>query len=476
MTNKASNLISTNTHSKLKRKPDGPDWLYENIAETTKNARKIYFMYVGFLIYCLLTVADTSDREIILNGMVHLPLVNLDISLNWFFILAPLLAIFMFVYLQFYLNRMKSRINYLKANYTPQKERSYPWMLYYTEDHEEDTIGIVRAILVKLSLWWLLPVVLGFFAFWFVKKHDPFFSYIVGIIPILGAVIVLLFWSNYESSPVKNISIRKNIGKIVLIILVIIFEVSLLCFIIPRANYLEFFCVDLSYQKLVTEPETEYKEICWVDLKGAHLEGSIFVSTVLKRADLRDAHLQGAKMSRVNLQEADLQGANLIGTDLKGANLQSAKLFGARFESAKLEMANLKNVDFRPPLAPWREKLVSLFISLERGNLKGADLWGANLQEAILRGVNLQDTQLQEANFFKADLRETDLMGAKLHKANLQEADIRKARTLTVEQIREVKTLYNTKLDPELRKQIEEKYPDLLKKPKPEKEEKEENV
>ena len=69
--------------------------------------------------------------------------------------------------------------------------------------------------------------------------------------------------------------------------------------------------------------------------------------------------------------------------------------------------------------------------------LKGADLFGANLQGAKLREANLQgahlfDANLQGAHLFDAnlqgaDLREANLQGAHLWHANLQEADLRHA-------------------------------------------------
>ncbi len=45
-------------------KPEAPGWLLDNIAEASKNARKIYLLYIGFLAYCALTVVSTTGRQI----------------------------------------------------------------------------------------------------------------------------------------------------------------------------------------------------------------------------------------------------------------------------------------------------------------------------------------------------------------------------------------------------------------------------
>ena len=44
-----------------------PDWLFDNIAEASKNARRIYLLYIGALAYFALTVFTTPDRRIFFN-------------------------------------------------------------------------------------------------------------------------------------------------------------------------------------------------------------------------------------------------------------------------------------------------------------------------------------------------------------------------------------------------------------------------
>ena len=405
----------TNELKDRKKRKKPPDWLIENIAEASKNARKIYFLYIGFLAYCALTVFSTSDRQIILNETARLPIVNLDVSLNGFFILAPVIAILVFLYFQLYLQRIKGLVTDLRSNYLPiEKRRLYPWMINIAEDPEPGAVGILQTLIAKFSLWALLPIVLMIIAYWYVKKHDPILSYVVGLIPIVSTLIVLWFWCHYEGVKL-NIRgmltlILNNLGKSSLATLVIMFEVFLLFFIIPWAMengkyqwIRPWICVDLSYQKLVTEPEkTDYKELYWVNLNGAHLEGANLRNTILKRADLGEAHLEGA-----NLLKANLQGASLWGADLRGACLWEARLEGADLMVANLQGASLWGAD-----------------------LRGASLWGANLEGSDLMAVNLQE-----------------------------------AKNLKVENLANVNTLYGAKLDKELFELIKKTYPHLLEKP-----------
>lgn len=56
-------------------------------------------------------------------------------------------------------------------------------------------------------------------------------------------------------------------------------------------------------------------------------------------------------------------------------------------------------------------------------------------------------------------------MGANLQDAELRAANLEKVENLTFEQLSKAKSLYQAKLDPELMKQVKEKYPHLLEKP-----------
>ncbi len=507
MTSKTSNKMSSTKPWESKEKLKAPSRLFNNITEASKNARKIYFLYVGFLIYCALTVVSISDRQIILNETVSLPIINMDVSLDGFFILCPVIAIFIFIYLQLYLNIRKDLINSIRTYY-PQigREHLYPWILVSLDFQKKGLIGRFQSVVVKFSVWCPVPIVLLIICTWFVKKHDPILAYIIGVTPILGAIIVLWFWFRYENIKFKIWQILKlipnNLGKSVLMFIVVIYEIVFLFFIIPSANagfpqigqiksnknkilypLKSFFCIDLSYQKLTTEGETDYKGIYSVDLYKVHLEGATLISTILKGADLRGAHLRRARMDGAIIQEADLEDADLRRailkeTNLQGANLWHSNLQEAFLEDAKLQKAKLMRADLRNaklPYANLQESVLGMAklqgAELFFANLRGADLWLADLRGANLFRANLQGAILKKANLQNAKLREVDFQRADFVEAELQEADLRRANlqnvlNLTVEQVCEVKTLFAAKLDPNLRKQIEEKCPYLLEKPK----------
>ncbi len=110
-----------------------------------------------------------------------------------------------------------------------------------------------------------------------------------------------------------------------------------------------------------------------------------------------------------------------------------------------------------------------------RGN--HIDIWFPSHKDALRFGVKKtvvtifnaleKVSKLRGVNLEEANLGRTNLYGAKLVGANLQEANLEGTINLTIDQLTMVKTLYKAKLDDELMKQVEEKYPHLLEEPKP---------
>ncbi len=155
---------------------------------------------------------------------------------------------------------------------------------------------------------------------------------------------------------------------------------------------------------------------------------------------------EAARRIRGNILRLNREGVhkiNLHNCFLKGVHLGEAKLGGAILDEADLRDAILRDAD------------------LGRAIITNADLRGIDLNGAILDGANLIGANFEEVFLGSAD----DLSDAKLMDADLRGVDLRGAKGLTIKQLREAKTLYQAKLDPELESQVKEKCPQLLEKP-----------
>lgn len=446
------------------KKKESPLWLSESIIRASKSVFIVFLIYIGLLVYLSLAVIGISDRQIIINKTVTLPILNMDIAINGFFITVPLVAMLFFVCFQLYLYKMKA----------------------FLKDSESGLIGKLYRIMIAFFLWATLPLFLILVAFKYVKTHEPVLSYVIGSTPIIGTLVVLGFLRSFKSFPQKK-SLRRIILRVISVLSIIAVELFLLMFLIPRAreglfprkfrgnlenflNHIAF--VNLSHQKLITEPKEGYKNLPWGNFKGIRLEGALLRHVILKRAHLKSAFLHNSKMEFAVLEGADLSFANLLqvnfwNANLRGANLFHAYLLGANLREANFQNANLRGADLRYAhlsQANFQEADLSLT------DTQYADLWtvnfqGANFFHANLQGISLSKSNLTEANLKDANLQRASLWKANLRGANFEQADLRGAEGLEVEQLAEVKTLYKAKLDLELLRQIEEKYPHLLEKP-----------
>jgi uncharacterized protein YjbI with pentapeptide repeats len=143
--------------------------------------------------------------------------------------------------------------------------------------------------------------------------------------------------------------------------------------------------------------------------------GGDFVPTIkLDERDLQAAVLNGADLRGVSLNAAAMQGASLVfarldGVFLAGARLQGSVLKGAQLAGARLRGAQLQGAD------------------LEGVGLQGAGFLRARLQGASLREAQLQGAFLRAAQFQGADLEGAQLPGAYLNDAEFQGAVLKGA-------------------------------------------------
>ncbi len=422
----------------LARCPSKPasEWLYKNIEDVSKNAAKVYLVFMGFLTYIALIAVSTPDRILVLNDKVHLPIMNIDVSADCFFVIAPLLVILIFLYLQMYIQRRMRLVDRLRQQYgCIEVTRIYPWIMNLGEYPDRGFVGELQRLVVSFCIWIVPVIVLNIISLSYIRKHAPYASYAVAALALLGTLAVACFW---WADTRRRSGWRHRVACLIISVL-IVFEGFVLFPFIPwahkggvkyyRVSWLPGYVncvadhiatVKLSFQKLVAEPGVDYEGfVHWQDLRKVHLEGADLYSSILKRADL-----SGACLDCANLSRAILEGINLR---------------GAVFKRATFEEANLKWADLTYAFLRW------------------AVFWKADL-----RKINLQEAYLREVIFWKTDIQDSYFQDCYVREAIFWKADLRGARGLTASQLSLARTLYGTKLDPALMQDIQDRYPRLL--------------
>jgi hypothetical protein len=103
--------------------------------------------------YSILVVITTSDENIVSNKLAHLPIINVNVPFNGFYVLSPVVAAFIFVYFQLYLFKIKFLIEDLRVKYSKVEERRlYPWMLNTADYPEEEIIGSIQSAIGNFNL------------------------------------------------------------------------------------------------------------------------------------------------------------------------------------------------------------------------------------------------------------------------------------------------------------------------------------
>src|SRR5438034_4897866 len=131
-------------------KPSAPSWLTDNIEELSKNVASAFTIYVSVLAYCALSLFITTDRQLVLNGDVSLPIVGLSVPFDWFCLVSPIILAVFFLNLQLYVARLAELTRKVKEDYTIDNDQLYPSILNLGDDQQRGVAGVFQVIMVGL--------------------------------------------------------------------------------------------------------------------------------------------------------------------------------------------------------------------------------------------------------------------------------------------------------------------------------------
>ena len=352
----------------------------EYIEETSKYARSLFFILLLACLYALITIAATTDAQLVSSSAsLLLPIFNAKVPVVSFYFLTPLLLFGIYFAFNLSLQRLWEQLAKLPAIFpdgTPLDEKVHPWLL----------IGLVRSRVFQLKLqenrpllvvpqnllysflaWGVVPLTLTVFWWRYLSRHDWFWT-VAQLFLIATATAIAVFFGKVARSTLrgkkrqpkkdKHIARQALIGSSCgLIIFACYVFLSFGAIEGARPGYdteteslqtasvlswlpgtyallhLDPFA-ELKDEELSTKSENWTEKSPLNHIKGASLQGRD-----LRYGDLRNAFLVKADLSNANLSKADLSGA-----DLRLANLAGADLEGAKLSGANLAGADLKNV------------------------------------------------------------------------------------------------------------------------------------
>jgi len=431
-------------------------------------ARNVWVLFLSFGTYLAIAVGSVTHRQLLFEEPIRLPLLNVELPLVAFFLVAPLLFLIFHIYLLMHLKLMSDKVQHynevvrelgldrITEDHLRLQLPDFMFVQYLAEP-SEGWKSLMHWLLVLVA--WLTviagPVILLLvIQLQFLPYHDVVITWIQRVIIFIDIILLWWFWLRIAAerrqarAPTLEralIGLSFVIGAVISVGLI---GFSFLIAVSPN-EYLYGNWVNQNIQIKVEETFfvssnqtkanlTEYifegpvdtvknRPVHWVsnrlvlpkehvvDVDGGKQEGG--GRRVGEYAlSLRGRDLVGAVLNEIDLRQVDLSGAKLRGSWLFAANLQGASLQGTELQGATLAAANLQGARLN------NAKLQGA--RLESATLQGAQLFDAKLQGARLEKAALQGAALTGAHLQCAFLNNAELQGASLDGAHLQGASL----------------------------------------------------
>lgn len=445
------------------------------VNEASARSRGLWLGYIALLAYLFITVGAVTHRDLLLQSPVKLPVLNVDLPLVGFFVVAPLFFLINHFYLLLNLLGLSRRIREFneaidKSKLTKQEEKNARRLLDTfvivqlfgggQNKKQNSRSGRLLSLIAVVTLVIAPILLLLFIQLQFLSYQSQTVSWWHRIALLADLWLIWHFWpaikeGNWDESE-RPFSMR----------------VAVLCVFV-------FSCVLATFPGEFADGGPDYKnwrthrdsKLWWV--KGP-LFGTIapneadtqwtglpFLSRALHLADnqslidhdsfdkirkryrgeedngesrldpwdeqqklwqsqrtrsFRGRNLRGANFVRSDLRNADFENSNLQGALFDRARLQGVLFTRAKLNSASFQLTSLKGASFQNA-------------SLLFANFDAAFMQNASFENADLQGANLGLAKLQGANLIRADLggatlEFSRLQGANLHSANLEAATL----------------------------------------------------
>ena len=370
------------------------------VADAAGVSAGLCLSYLFVLFYLLVAVGGVTHRDLFLESPVKLPFLGVDLPLEGFFWLGPLLflVVHAYVLLHFVLlaDRVRALDTHLEQIGSPDERAALQRQLPINSfvqlfaGPREVCEGPTRVLL--LAITWISLVfgpvaLLIFFQLQFLPFHEQWITWLQRTAVAADLALLWWFWpAVIRSEPMGTAWRGMGWGAAIAMTCVTLVSVPLIAIAAFPGEALEgalpFFqlrqaliagTVDkgalgpkgLFFNRLVLPglnlfDQTKFDTAAKIAaapvtvplFRARHLEGAVFDLANLGRADFTQAHLEGASFEYVQLQgaffsDAQLQGASLTGADLRRASLVDANLRGANLYKTWLQGASFANAQLR---------------------------------------------------------------------------------------------------------------------------------
>jgi uncharacterized protein YjbI with pentapeptide repeats len=383
----------------------------------------LWLTFISITAFLLITTGSVTHRNLLLQTPLQLPLLDVDLPLVSFFVVAPVFFIIIHFNLFLQMDALASKIqtynSVLRSDVADKKER-------HLLRHRLDGFLLVQVLagpsprrdrrprfMLELMGWITsvaLPLaLLVYIAFTFLPYHYQAVTWFHRAMVVLDVVIICAFWHRIHGArPARLIwgLPRTTVGAGMVLVLFIVAVPTFpgeAIYSVLR-NPLTGLLFEGSVDQVTGEPSSPFSNRLIVmdqdlskaslsfrgrDLRGAILDRSKLTKADFTGAKLTDARLIGASLSNARFGCAD-KDRRIDCTDLRGANLAQADLRAADFAGARMQGVSLERAKLR------------------MANFAVAELFGASLRYADLEDADFTDAYLQGASLTRATISVRD--------------------------------------------------------------------
>lgn len=448
--------------------------LRDAVNAASAGARGSWLAFLAFTAYLFIAIAGVTHRDLLLNAPVNLPLFQVAVPLDQFFLMAPIvfIGIHFGVLVQHVLLTQKAA--QLDALLTAREAGGHerggdpsardPARLTLDSYFIPQTmVGPARKTLLAFfldTLIWLslviVPLILIFaFQVTFLPFHDAAITWTHRVVLFAELIVVVLLGAYLYAPELRLGSVIKNVLRRRPLRFVFTLLMSIICVLFsclvatipgePLDRFARTLNPTVAPWFGVEPGTTAASETDTFHLTTMLFEGSIdpitgtASSPFLRNLVVTDADLVPESDRAVNrphpdrtlslrgrdLRHATLDRTDLHGADLTGANLERASLQGTRLSDAVLTAANLRGAWF---WRPGQEDADFLAADLSGASLRRAQMESTNLHGVRARLADFSGAQLIGATFLNADLQGADFQSANLTAVGFAGADLAGAR------------------------------------------------
>ena len=430
------------------------------VNDTAVRTSGLWLSFLSFVTYLAITVGTVTHRMLFLANDIKLPLLNAELPLEGFFLIAPaLLLIFHFyLLLQFVAldrrivayNEALRRANLDSDNQVPLRRRLDSFVLVQLlagpPDERKGVFALTSRLMIVITVVIAPVLVLVLTQLTFLPYHYEVVTWCHRLAILVDLAIVWIVWPLIfrHSGPSLTrdrwrLADRHYLSywryAIVVVCSVFIVAFSMLIATYPGegtdGNWLA-----RTLDRWVTFNIAGGRK----PLSVALFRGPINMVTGKPRSLLsnvlvvaNDKFVDDDKIDKVErtivLRGRDLRGAVLVNSDLRKADFTGANLIEARFDFSRVANAKFecKTTGVRPPPGAASDSLGWADDGctwLQRATFNFANLTGAAFTGAHLEDAQLSFGNLNEVSFEDAHIQRGILSGSSLQKSSLKMADL----------------------------------------------------